>query len=325
MYEFNNPPPNNPMDKAAWQNKQRQIFLSKVNDPARKAQLQKELMEHVRLVAYELHGKMLPPPHEAPKSEEGVQTKVDQEYGGNAIEIKDVVRCTLVVESHAVVPVAMAKLKAYFAPGRGTNINGENFTVFEEKIVDGTKDKAGYSGWTVFVTKAGYKGEIQVNTKEIMYAKTLDEFKKQFPNDYELFLNKYPAVPGGIGHELYEVARAKETPQARRDAFNAASRAYYAYFRSDPPDFVLGERALSELVALGLIKDLSYIKTEPLRIADELAKLPRLSDIGQKPAKPPRRPLPPGYISMMSKPEKPPRSDTLPPGFVDSFETRPRR
>lgn len=318
MWEFDNSPPNNPMDKAVWLNKQRQIYGGLVNDPIRKAQLQKELMDHVTIIAQQLRGRMLSPPGGKPKDDEGVTTKVDHEYGGQYIDIKDVFRCTLVVESLAVVDLAIEKLKAYFAPGRGAGLNGENFTVFEEKIVDGASNKAGYSGWTVFVTKGGYKGEIQVNTKEMMYAKDLKQFKKEFPNDYDMLEARFPAVPGGVGHDLYETARHADTPKAVKDAYNAASRAYYAYFRSNPPDFVLGERALAELLALGLIKDPSYIRTEPRRLADELANF-------GKPAKPPRSPLRPGYIHDMHKPDKPPRSDTLPPGFADSFQTRPRR
>src|SRR6185312_4814693 len=95
------------------------------------------------------------------------------------VDIKDMARCTLVVEEETQVSTALNLLKHHFRAGAGTGIV---FT--EEKIITGSEswNKAGYSGWTIFVSKQGHKAEIQVNTPMIMYAKSLPEFTKTYEN-----------------------------------------------------------------------------------------------------------------------------------------------
>jgi hypothetical protein len=252
--------------------------------------LQPLLEDNVRFVAQKLPGaRMLRPPDTDKdgnpklriKDPKDALVKVNKDYAGTWIDIKDMARCTLVVGADEQVETALTLLRAHFRAGNPTHI-----VVSEEKIVDGAKNKAGYSGWTIFVSLEGHRGEIQVNSPVMMYAKSLKEFVKTYPGKADEMAAMFPAVPGGLGHKLYEVARSEKYPDAVRDAHEKASKAYYDYFRSKPANFIKGRLAFFELVKLGLITDVKYMNTQPQRVADELAKLPKLVNGGRSPPRP---------------------------------------
>jgi hypothetical protein len=124
-----------------------------------------------------------------------------------------------------------------------------------EKIIKPDSNACGYSGYTVFVRSGGAnanKGEIQINYPAMMFAKSLKEFNASLgPDRAREIGGKYPIVPGGVGHALYEVARApgaEHTPKGK--AYAAACKAYYDYFRSDPPSLDLGLKAHAALTKL---------------------------------------------------------------------------
>jgi hypothetical protein len=124
--------------------------------------------------------------------------------------------------------------------------------VFEEKIVVGARNAAGYSGFTVFVESGGNKAEIQVNTPALMYAKDLNQFRNALPKLEPAMKAKYPLVPGGLGHALYETHRDEKNPPDMRRIYGNASKLYYNYFRSDPPNMNWGMMARDAIRPLHL-------------------------------------------------------------------------
>jgi hypothetical protein len=186
--------------------------------------------------------KVLTPP--SSKELETARGKVNRDYGGDWLEIKDMARCTLVVPSQILLDTAVKAVRAHFRASNG-------FTVIEEKITIGAFNAAGYSGLTVFVQAGGNKGEVQINTPALMYAKSLPEFRKALPDLEPLMKATYPLVPGGLGHELYETYRVqKDTPIGR--TYANASKLYYNYFRSDPPNMNWGMMARDAIRPLHL-------------------------------------------------------------------------
>lgn len=204
------------------------------------------------------------------KSRESAERKVKSEYGGNWISMRDMARCTLVVPGAWMVSAAMFLLKDQFRPG-----NPSHIVLFNSKTVNAWDEgnKAGYSGWTILVSLEGHNGEVQVNTPEMMYAKDLPQFKAAFPDRLEEMRQRFPAVPGGVGHALYEVSRDQGQPEALRAAYDEASRAYYDYFRSRQPTSIQGKQAFFKLFHLGLVNDPKFIDTKPQLVADELKRL----------------------------------------------------
>jgi hypothetical protein len=205
--------------------------------------LQGRLVEEVRKVAARIQGAVvLTPP--GSKDLDTARGKVNRDYGGDWLEIKDMARCTLVVPSQMLLDTAVDAVRSHFRASNG-------FSVFEEKITIGAFNAAGYSGLTVFVQSGGNKGEVQINTPALMYAKSPPEFRKALPHLEPLIKATYPLVPGGLGHERYETYRVrKETPVGR--AYANASKLYYNYFRSDPPNMNWGMMARDAIRALNL-------------------------------------------------------------------------
>jgi hypothetical protein len=223
--------------------KQHQIMGNIVSRIAQEMQVR--LVEETRKVAAKIKDAVvLTPP--GPKALETARAKVNKEYGGDWLEIKDMARCTLVVSTPLLLDAAVIAVRAQFRASNG-------FTVIEEKVTVGALNSAGYSGLTIFVESGGNKGEIQINTPALMYAKSLPEFIIALPGQEALMKATYPLVPGGLGHELYETHRdTKKQPEAKRRAYGAASKLYYNYFRSYPPNMNWGMMARDAINALHL-------------------------------------------------------------------------
>lgn len=213
--------------------------------------LQGRLVEETRKVAARIKGAVvLTPP--GPKNLEDARKKVNRDYGGDWLTIKDMARCTLVVPSQNVLDTAINAVRQHFRASNG-------YTVFEEKITVGAFNEAGYSGLTMFVQSGGNKGEIQVNTPALMYAKSLPEFRNALPQLESSIKARYHLVAGGLGHTLYETYRAEPadkltgkslTPRGR--TYGNASKLYYNYFRSDPPNMNWGIMARDAIRPLNL-------------------------------------------------------------------------
>jgi hypothetical protein len=212
---------------AELRSKQAQIMGNHV---ARGAQaLQDRLVKETEKVKAMIPGSVVLIPPSGAKSLERAREKVNDDYGGDWLEIKDMARCTLVVELPMLIDTAIRAIKAQFRASNG-------FTVFEEKTTIGALNSAGYSGNTVFVSSGGHKGEIQINTPALMYAKSLHEFRNALPGKEALIKATYPLVPGGLGHMLYDTHRDKKKTEDVRRTYGHASKLYYNYFRSYPPN-----------------------------------------------------------------------------------------
>jgi hypothetical protein len=171
--------------------------------------------------------------------------KVGREYRGDWGQIKDLARCTVVVKKQSAVKTASDLLRHHF-------IITEGFRIIGEKSKSGPDDTMGFSGFQMFVTSGGNKGEIQVNTPSMIYAKSHGEFLALMnEKDAKDLEKKYSELPGGLGHVLYEAhdRNSNLTPTAKA-AYAAASKLYYDYFRSDWPDKSKGSRALEAMAKL---------------------------------------------------------------------------
>lgn len=215
-------------------------------DRAGKA-LQDRLVAEVRTVVAKLPGvQILTPP--SSKNIEDARKKVQGDYGGDWLEIKDMARCTVVLETEELCAKAVFLIEQHFIARNG-------WSVFQKKITLAANDDGGYSGQTVFVATGGSKGEIQINNPALMYAKSLDQFLKNPVLGAMLPRLKatYSMVPGGLGHRLYVGFRrpfsAHVDPGKK---FADASRIYYNYFRSSPPDMNLGRAAQAAILPLNL-------------------------------------------------------------------------
>ena len=209
------------------------------------------------------------------KKREDAAAKVLKDYGGDWDQVKDIARCTLVVEKAKDIERAFGFVKAHFtsvrtsylkevAPGRFDAAVGQTTSAafkrsglqfHAEKMIKPESNACGYSGYTIFVRSGGAnanKGEIQINYPGMMYAKSLPEFEAALGKDKAREIgSRYSIVPGGVGHALYEVARAPGAEDTDRGkAYAAACKAYYDYFRSDPPSLALGAKAHEALTAL---------------------------------------------------------------------------
>jgi len=191
------------------------------------------------------------------KKREDALAKTLKDYKGDWNDVKDIARCTLVVEKAREVEIAWLRVRSHFgfSAGAGTSrtigyTNGLQF--HSEKIIKPESNPAGYSGYTVFVRSGGAdanKAEIQINFPAMMYAKSLPEFRNSMPGREGEMQAKFREVPGGLGHKMYEVYRAQEHSPTGK-AYAAACKLYYDYFRSDPPNLRLGRAALEAMRAL---------------------------------------------------------------------------
>lgn len=227
---------------AELQTKQRQMMKGVVVRGA--AEMQPRLSAAAKQAAWGIRGALvLEPP--GPKGLTRAAKKVEEKYGGDWLQIRDMARCTVVVPQDFLIEEARRCVRAYFSsPSNG-------FQLVEDRVVTADSNDAGYSGWTINVVSGGIQGEVQINTRILMYAKSLPEFRAAFPGQQTMMSATYPAVAGGLGHILYEVSRDTDRPAAVRSAHARASKIYYSYFRSFPPDYALGSLANSTATALG--------------------------------------------------------------------------
>jgi hypothetical protein len=223
------------------------------------------------------------------KTLEKSKGKVAKDYKGDWDDAKDIVRCTLVVEKAKDIERVYQFVKAHFSSVRTTYLKevasgrfdaGVGYAQSEafkrsglqfhsEKVIRPETNACGYSGYTVFVRSGGAnanKAEMQINYPGMLYAKQLEEFKRDLGEDKARDIAaKYSIVPGGLGHTLYDVAEKKG---AGHQAYAAACKAYYDYFRSDPPSFELGAKAHAELKKLKL----PNVSLPPLPVAPWMAQ-----------------------------------------------------
>jgi len=165
--------------------------------------------------------------------------KVMQDYGGDWWRIKDLARCTIVVDSRAKALQAVAECESFFRP-----VNGWSYV--ETKHPPQKPD--GYSDWKVIVSRHGSKAEVQINTKSMIYAKDMPFFLQTCAADLSMMKATY-ALPGGLGHWFYEIARTNRGLPMEAAA-DAAGIPYYSYFRSEPPDPKLAAAARAALASL---------------------------------------------------------------------------
>jgi hypothetical protein len=159
-------------------------------------------------------------------------------YGGDWWLIKDLARCTIAVDDDMTGwKVFHAIRDKYFVAS-----NGWGFAEWKPK----PEAPSGYSDWKVIVRRQGSLAEIQINTKNLLYAKDLPFFRKVCPADEAMMKARY-FVPGGLGHKLYEISRSHGP---RADAADAAGILYYDYFRN--PDVRKGWKARDAVFGLGV-------------------------------------------------------------------------
>lgn len=183
----------------------------------------------------------------------GAEDKVLEQYDGDWERAKDLSRCTLVVPRAQETRPAWSFVADCFKKNKFHDPLAVNdFMYHSQKEIDPVPDPCGYSGYTVFVQSKGLISEIQINSVIMMYAKSKNEFLKAFGQDRakEIF-NDYPAVPGFVGHELYEIARKT----GANPAYAAACKLYYNYFRTVPADFDAGLKAAKALKDLGIAQE----------------------------------------------------------------------
>lgn len=197
------------------------------------------------------NAKLIRPPGK--KDTDTAIEKVYTQYDGDWTSIKDLARCTVMCEKSDDVDNATKILRGYFGGGHGWSIHEAKVTIAEE-------DDGGYSGATIFVSRGGHRGEIQINTPPMMYAKSIKEYQNTAGKEAVADMKaKYGLVPGGLGHALYESFRnCKKTPIGIQNM--EASKLYYAYFRSSPPNGSLGIAARAAILRLNLLR---HISTHP--------------------------------------------------------------
>jgi hypothetical protein len=157
------------------------------------------------------------------KTEERAQQKINSDYDGDATQIKDLARNTIIVDSSKIDSV-VADLTS----------NGANV-----KTISSTTDELGYSGINAKIqTNTGITAEIQVNTPEMIFAKESETNARKLLGDeaYNQIAAKTP-VQGGLGHTLYEEWRVipnKNSGAAK--VLAEKSRQYYNTVRSANAD-----------------------------------------------------------------------------------------
>jgi hypothetical protein len=136
----------------------------------------------------------------------------------DASKLKDIARNTIVVDAKDIDNV-VKELKAA----------GANIYRF-----DPVKNPSGYSGVNATIkTNSGLIAEIQVNSPKMIFAKEKPEIARALLGDavYDDISVKIGGVPGGRGHEIYELYRSLPDGHPQRSSLLAESKAYYDLFR----------------------------------------------------------------------------------------------
>lgn len=144
-------------------------------------------------------------------------------YGGNASLLKDQVRCTIVCTQ----PMSTVKQMM-------VNIcNDDAGLVLRKNKDDAHIGRTGYSDLNCVVECPNAMfAEIQVNSFKGLYGKNAKqdwlEATDQGQPEYEK-LSREIGIDGGLGHQLYEIARNPKNPKAVQDNANEISREYYGH------------------------------------------------------------------------------------------------
>ena len=183
------------------------------------------------------------------KSEGRAAQKVDLDYNMDWHQIKDIARATIIAPSAIVCQAILMEIEQHLSVRKAGGLG-----VVQVKNVTADQDPCGYSSTTVFVrTSTGRAAEIQINVREILYAKQSEQSVTRVigPGEYNSIKSKY-RLEGGMGHRLYEIYRvapgAHTTPKVQD-----VSKAYYAYFRKGHYDQMECDRIKRDLAALGLL------------------------------------------------------------------------
>ena len=164
-------------------------------------------------VAKEYKGTVLAVPL---KGEVRAFQKIINDYGGDVRSISDIVRNTIVVDTKQVAKVA-EQLEQ-----KGAKV----------KVVNPKTDIFGYSGVNAKVTtRGGFKGEIQVNSPDMIFAKEPSNISKNILGSklYAQMVDRYGDI-GGRGHILYEKGRSLTEGSGEWLKVIARSREYYRGF-----------------------------------------------------------------------------------------------
>jgi hypothetical protein len=160
-------------------------------------------------------------------------------YNGDWWAIKDLARCTIAVNDDTQgEKVFQDCINKFFIASNG-------WSVREQKRKK--SDPKGYSDWKVIVSKNGSLAEVQINTKNLLYAKDLPFFRAVCPGEEAAMKAKYMPVPGGIGHLLYEWSRV---PGPRSQTAEALGLRYYAHFRT--PNVVQAWKLFEDILKMGI-------------------------------------------------------------------------
>ena len=156
------------------------------------------------------------------KSAARAAEKVVRCYRGNAREIKDLARNTVVVppsQTDAVIDDIVTKMKV-----PATRI----------KRAAADEDPLGYSGAIINVQQPnGMLAEIQVNSPEMIFAKDAEaDAERTLGPALFKTIKDATGMPGGRGHELYEKWRSLPPGSPDAAAIAAESKAYYAGIRA---------------------------------------------------------------------------------------------
>lgn len=142
--------------------------------------------------------------------------KVEKEYNGDASKLKDVVRGTIAVDKDNI-----DQTKSLLKP-----------ISTELKHHKGNSSPLGYSGVNSHIkTDNGLKGEIQVNTPEMIYAKEKPEIARKMLGD-ELY-NKISKQLGaaGKGSEYYQKWRSADDNSREKQDIQKSCKKYYSSIR----------------------------------------------------------------------------------------------
>jgi len=143
--------------------------------------------------------------------------KVKNEYGGDVSRLTDVARNTILADETAFNKVIVL-------------LDKEGATI---KVVGPGADPMGYTGINAKLpTKSGLKGEIQVNSAKMIYAKEPPAIAKSILGEEKW--NEIAAktqLPGGQGHKLYEEYRSTPAGDPKRSLLENESREYYNQIR----------------------------------------------------------------------------------------------
>jgi hypothetical protein len=227
------------IDLASLRAKQQQVMGRIVTGAA--LDIQHELGAVAAVVAQKVGG-VCDIPQKA-KGSERAQQKVNQKYDGDWLGIKDMSRCTIIVDDTARCREAVDAVRRHFVASNG-------WGYVETKPPKGSEDPCGYSDWKVIVERRGYLAEIQINTKAMIYAKSISSFRKTCANEEAKMKAKF-IVPGGLGHQMFVVYRDNAWNE-RGAVAAAASNLYYDYFRSEPPLAEKGWAARKAVFGLNL-------------------------------------------------------------------------